>query len=261
MTRTIWIVVTPRGTQAIRSLLGTLSNSSCTRKPSAKPSTQPRQVASRWMRAASLFPSLSMPPSLFTLEETSRKSLPDLLISGCSGVLFGPVLVGEQIKKIASRAGTRSRRTAPSHRLRDSTSDLGWSTNTLARACVLLRQLECGGSLSLRPLRLPSSCVYRLVRHKMLIQGLGCGFRNEATITASIQMPLDLTFHARRELPFQVPANQMHGVPTVHSCPTSSGPAWAGPFSSQQGAIRPGEKLFKFEHGGFSLPPTPDSHH
>ncbi len=50
----------------------------------------------------------------------------------------------------------------------------------------------------------------------MLIQGLGCGFQNEATITASIQMPLDLTFHARRELPFQVPANQMDGIPTVH---------------------------------------------
>src|SRR3989442_4779990 len=50
----------------------------------------------------------------------------------------------------------------------------------------------------------------------MLIQGLGCGFQNEATITALIQMPLDLTFHARRELPFQVPANQMDGVSTVH---------------------------------------------
>src|SRR5260370_334014 len=105
-------------------------------------------------------------------------------------------------------------------------------------------------SLSLRPLRPPSSCVYRLALPKMLIQGLGCGFQNEAAITASIQMPLDLPFHARRELPFQVPANQMDGVPTVHSCPTSSGPAWVGPFSSPQRAIRPGEKLFKFEHSG-----------
>src|SRR6266851_6759140 len=110
-------------------------------------------------------------------------------------------------------------------------------------------------SLSLRLLRLPSSCVYRLARPKMLIQGLGCGFQNEATITASIQMPLDLTFHARRELPFQVPANQMHGVPTVHTCPTSSGPAWVGPFSSQQPAIRHREKLFKLEHPGISLRP------
>ena len=127
MTRTIWIVLTPRGTQASLSLLGTPSSSSCTRKPSVKPSTQPRQAASRWMRAASLFPSLSM------LEQTSRKSRPDRLISGCSGVLFGPMLAGEQttpvlareqIKKSASSPRTRSRRTAASHQLRDSTSDL-----------------------------------------------------------------------------------------------------------------------------------------
>jgi len=66
------------------------------------------------------------------LEQASKKSLPDLLISGCSGVLFGPVLAGkptkpvlarEQIKKIASSAGTRSRRTAASNQWRDSTSD------------------------------------------------------------------------------------------------------------------------------------------
>src|SRR5260370_26548133 len=88
----------------------------------------------------------------------------------------------------------------------------------------------------------------------MLIQGLGCGFRNEATITASIQMPLDLTFHARRELSFQVPANQMDGVPAIHTCPTSSGPAWVGPFSSPQRAIRPAEKLFKLEHSGLASP-------
>jgi hypothetical protein len=50
----------------------------------------------------------------------------------------------------------------------------------------------------------------------MLIQALGCGFQNEATITASIQMPLDLTFYARRELPFQVPTNQMDRIPTGH---------------------------------------------
>ncbi len=126
ITRTIWIVATPGGTQAIRSLFGTPSSSSRTRKPSAKPSTQPRQVASRWMRAASLFPSLSM------LEQISEKSRPDRLISGCSAALFGPVLAGEQTKKIASTAGTRSRRTASSDPLRDSTSDLGYSTNTLA---------------------------------------------------------------------------------------------------------------------------------
>src|SRR5216683_1931897 len=128
MTRTVWIVVTPWGTQAILSLLGTLSSSSCTIKPSAKPSTQPRQVASRWMRVASLFPSLSM------LEQTSKKLRPDRLISDCSGVLSREVLAGEQtkpvlarkqIKKVASSAGTRSRRTAASNQLRDSTSDLG----------------------------------------------------------------------------------------------------------------------------------------
>src|SRR5713226_2043962 len=127
MTRTIWIVVTPRGTQASLSLLGTPSSSSCTRKPSAKPSTQPRQVASRWIRAGSLLPSLSM------LEQISEKSRPDRLISGCSGVLFGPVLAGEptkpvlareQIKKSASSPETSSRRTAASNPLRDSTSDL-----------------------------------------------------------------------------------------------------------------------------------------
>ena len=95
--------------------------------------------------------------------------------------------------------------------------------------------------------------MYRLARPKMLIQGLGCGFQNEPAITAFIQMPLDLTFHARRELPFQVPANQMDGVPTVHSCPTSSGPAWVGPLSSHQGAITHGEKLFKLEHSGLAF--------
>ncbi len=119
MTRTVWIVVTPCGKQAILSLLGTLSSSSCTIKPSAKPSTQPRQVASRWMRVASLFPSLSM------LEQTSKKLRPDRLISGCSGVLFGEVLAGEQTKTIPISATARSRRKAASNQLRDSTSDLG----------------------------------------------------------------------------------------------------------------------------------------
>jgi hypothetical protein len=109
-------VVTPCGTQAILSFLGTLSSSPYTRKPSAKPATQPRHVASRWMRVVSLFPSLSM------LEQTSKKSLPDLLISGCSGALFGEVLAGEQTKKSPSSRATRSRRTAASHHLRDSTS-------------------------------------------------------------------------------------------------------------------------------------------
>ena len=120
MTRTVWSVVTPCGTQAILSLFGTLSSSSCTRKPSAKPSTHPRQVASRSMRAESLFPSLSM------LEQTSKKSRPDLLISGCLGVLFGEVPTGKQTRKIPSSIGTRSRRTATSHQSRDSTSDSGY---------------------------------------------------------------------------------------------------------------------------------------
>ena len=95
--------------------------------------------------------------------------------------------------------------------------------------------------------------MYCLALPKMLIQGLGCDFQNEAAITASIQMQFDLTFHARRELPFQVPANQMDGVPTVHTCPTSSGPAWVGLFSSPQRAIRPAEKLFKLEHSGLAV--------
>src|SRR5712691_9769037 len=68
------------------------------------------------------------------LEQTSENALRDLLISGCSGALFGPVLAGEptkpvlareQIKKSASSVGTRSRRTAASNQSRDSTSDLG----------------------------------------------------------------------------------------------------------------------------------------
>src|SRR5437879_3824879 len=104
-----------------------------------------------------------------------------------------------------------------------------------------------------RPLRLPSSSVCRLPRPQILIQSLACGFQNEAAIPASIQVPLDLTFHARRELPFQVPANQMDRVPAIHACPTSSGPAWVGPFSSPQGAIRPAEKLFKLEHSGLAF--------
>src|SRR3989442_1006305 len=112
-------------------------------------------------------------------------------------------------------------------------------------------------SLSLRPLRLPSSCVYRLALPKMLIQGLGCSLQNEATITASIQMPLDLTFHARRELPFQVPANQMDGVPAIHSCPASSGPAWVGPFSSPQCAMSPGEKAVQIGTLGITPSPLP----
>jgi len=69
----------------------------------------------------------------------------------------------------------------------------------------------------------------------MLIQALGCGFQNEATITAAIQMPLDLTFYARRELPFQVPTSQMDRIPTGHRSPAFSGPAWVGPFSSRRG--------------------------
>jgi hypothetical protein len=109
-------VVTPWGTQAIRSFFGILSSSPYTRKPSAKPSTQPRHVASRWMRAASLFPSLSTPPLLSTLAQTSRKSRPDLLISGCPGVLFWEVLAGEHTKKILISAGTKSRRTVASNR-------------------------------------------------------------------------------------------------------------------------------------------------
>src|SRR5712692_9942623 len=70
------------------------------------------------MRAGFLFPSLSM------LEQTSKKSRPDLLISGCSGVLFGPVRAGEQTKKTPRSAGTISRRTPASNQWRDYTSDL-----------------------------------------------------------------------------------------------------------------------------------------
>jgi hypothetical protein len=131
--------------------------------------------------------------------------------------------------------------------------------DTATHACPELRRgcapgSSCGGVCApgLRP---PLSCVCRLARPQTLIQGLACGFQNEAAFAASIQVPLDLTFHARRELPFQIPANQMDGIPTGHSCPTSSGPAWVGPFSSPQRAIRPAEKLFKLEHSGFAFVP------
>src|SRR6266478_6735810 len=107
---------------------------------------------------------------------------------------------------------------------------------------------EADGNRRRKALLNPAMCVCRLARPKMLIQHLGCGFQNEATITAPIQMLLNLTCHARRELSFQVPAKQMDGIPTVHVCPTSSGPAWVDPFSSGSAAIRHGEKLFKMEH-------------
>src|SRR5437899_1000485 len=69
------------------------------------PFTQPIHFASLWTRAASLV------PSLYTLEQTSRKSRPDRLMSGCSGELFWLLLAGAQTKKIPSSAGTRIRRT------------------------------------------------------------------------------------------------------------------------------------------------------
>ncbi len=155
ITRTVWIVVTPGGTQASLSLLGTPSSSSCTRKPSAKPSTHPRHVASRWMRAASLFPSLSM------LEQISEKSRPDLLISGCSGAFFGPVLAGDQTKKIASSEGTRSWRTAASDPLRDSTSDLGGcqqSETIKTKRTAQPSQRICRVARALDPLTISAPC-------------------------------------------------------------------------------------------------------
>src|SRR5713226_7531277 len=145
MTRTIWIVVTPGGTQAILSLLGTLSSSPYTRKPSAKPATQPRQVASRPMRVASLFPSLS------TLEQTSRKSLPDLLMSGCSGALFWPVPAVVPTKKSPSNAATSSTRTAASNPSRDSTSNLFLVPTPLLAslpASSTIAALASGGEMS-----------------------------------------------------------------------------------------------------------------
>jgi hypothetical protein len=128
ITRTIWIALSPLGTHASLSLLGMPTNSSWTRKPSAKPATQPRQVVSRAVRAASRFPSPSAPPplpapSLPTLEQTSKKSRPDRLISACSGVLLGEVLAGKPTKKPPSSAAISSKRTAASHLSRDSTSD------------------------------------------------------------------------------------------------------------------------------------------
>src|SRR6266478_4878251 len=93
--------------QTILSLSGTPSSSSCTVKPSPKPSNQPRQVASLWMRTGSPFCSLS------TIEQTSRKSRPDLLISGCSAALLEPTLPDEQTKQTAIRVKTESKRMEP----------------------------------------------------------------------------------------------------------------------------------------------------
>src|SRR5689334_8566094 len=92
--------------QIILSFTGTLNSSSCTVKPFPKPSTQPRQVASLRMRTASAFHSLSI------LEQTCKKLLPDLLISGCSA-LFEPTLPGEQTKLTAIRVKTESKRMEP----------------------------------------------------------------------------------------------------------------------------------------------------
>src|ERR1700686_5308466 len=94
--------------QAILSLRGTPNNSSCTVKPSLKPSTQPKQVASFRVRTGSSFGSLS------TLEQSSKKLLPDLLISGCSEALFEPTLPDELIKQTAIRVRTQSKRMEPS---------------------------------------------------------------------------------------------------------------------------------------------------
>jgi hypothetical protein len=153
ITRTIRIALSPLGTHASRSLLGTPSSSSRTRKPSVKPPTQPRHIASRHAcssetsRPASRFPSPSFstpapfsdpPPfSSPTLEQTSSKSLPDRLISlrerqspdwrplppvpgipngvGSSTVFFGVVLAGQPTSKKPISTATISRRTAASH--------------------------------------------------------------------------------------------------------------------------------------------------
>src|SRR5579862_2116907 len=93
--------------QTILSFSGTASSSSCTVKPSAKPSTKPRQVASLWMRTCSPFGSLSTP------EQTSKKSLPDLLISRCSAARFEPTLPDEQTKQAAISIKTGSNRIEP----------------------------------------------------------------------------------------------------------------------------------------------------
>src|SRR5438552_1460224 len=101
---------------------------------------------------------------------------------------------------------------------------------SLRQGTVILNRIFYKGLLSCSP-----CSVAPLDRTSMLIYGLGCGFQNEATITASIQMPLNLSFHARRVLPFQVPAYQMDGIPTGHLSPAFSGPALVGPFSSGTG--------------------------
>jgi len=59
------------------------------------------------MRTGSAFHSLSI------LEQTCKKSLPDLLISGCSAALFEPTLLGEQTQLTAIRVKTESKRMEP----------------------------------------------------------------------------------------------------------------------------------------------------
>src|ERR1700693_693889 len=60
------------------------------------------------MRAGEPFGSLSM------LEQSFKKSPPDLPISGCSEALFEPTLPDEQIKQTAIRVRTQSKRMEPS---------------------------------------------------------------------------------------------------------------------------------------------------
>src|SRR5579863_7323596 len=59
------------------------------------------------MRTGSPFGSLSM------LEQSSKKLLPDLLISGCSAALFEPTLPYEQIRQTAISVKTQSNRMDP----------------------------------------------------------------------------------------------------------------------------------------------------
>src|SRR6266705_1562047 len=115
--------------QTILSFSGTPSSSSCTTKPSLKPSTQPRQVASLWMRSSSAFRS----PSI--LEQTSEEALPDLLISGCSAALFEPTVPDEQTKHTAIRVKTESERMEPPSVGREVFRRLGSGTRSGFPSC------------------------------------------------------------------------------------------------------------------------------
>src|SRR4029453_16247194 len=76
------------------------------------------------MRTGSASRSVSIP------EQSSKKSLPDLLISACSAVLFEPTLPDEQTKQRARNARLDSKRMDP----------LGWAGSLFPTSAAALER-------------------------------------------------------------------------------------------------------------------------